>query len=143
MSSPAPTRLTDGSEVLRRPIHPTWAPEGVLQKTAFNPTAKDEKQLSTFRGYLDAGEVHRRWTVDKGNESIGTYGVSVEEVDGCSYVRAADAEQVTLSALDDAEARKEPDHASIDFRTLSKEQRSQAARKLRDHAVARGCLHKP
>lgn len=136
-----PTRLTNAEDLLLRQVHPSWLPNGVLTSAAFKPTAKDDKLLSTLHGSVGAEEAHRRWVEQPERTSAGTWGVKVGEIDGNTFTRAADQQQVSLSALDDAEQRDEPDHVSIDFRDLSKEQRGQAARKLKDHAIARGCLH--
>lgn len=96
--------------------------------------------LSTLRGAVAPAEAHRRWTVDLRNASVGSYGVSVGEVDSVTFTRQSDQAVVRLQAVDDAVTQGR-DHASIVFGELSKGQREQAARKLKDHALARGCLH--
>jgi hypothetical protein len=136
-----PTRLTNADEVFLRQVHPSWLPDGVLTSAAFKPSSKDNKLLSTLHGSVGAEEAHRRWVDQPDRVSAGTWGVTVGEVDNTSFTRTLDQQTVSLAALDDAEQRSEPDHVSIDFRNLSKEQRGQAARKLKDHAAARGCMH--
>jgi hypothetical protein len=99
-------------------------------KTAFAPSERDAGLLSTLHGRIGAAEAYRRWTDVKGFDSIGTYGVEVGEV-----------HNVGLGAVDDS-AVVEPDHVSIDFREAPTKGRiAQLGRKLRDAAVARGCLH--
>lgn len=136
-----PARLTNADEVLLRQVHPSWLPDGVLTSAAFKPSSKDNKLLSTLHGSVGAEEAHRRWVDQADRASAGTWGVTVGEVDDTTFTRAADQQTVSLAALNDAEQRGEPDHVSIDFRDLSKEQRGQAARKLKNHAVARTCMH--
>ena len=141
MTAPGVTRLTNQDEILLRQVHPSWLVDGAPTKAAFNPTPKDDKKLSTLREGVGAEGAYRRWTVNLERASVGTYGIAVAEVDATTFERASDQVAVGLLAVDDAAARGVPDHASVIFTDLSKEQRVQAARKLRQHAVARGCLH--
>lgn len=74
--------------------------------------------------------------MDRGGEgeSVGTYGVSIAEVDGLGDV----------VAIDDAAAMGKPDHASIDMTAVpTAGQLKKKARLLRDHAESLGCLHAP
>lgn len=99
-------------------------------KTAFAPSRRDDGLLSTMHGRVGPAEAYRRWIEEKRLESIGTYGVEVGE-----------ALDLQLGVLDDS-AMVEPDHVSVDFRNVpSKGQVAQIGRKLRDAAVAHGCLH--
>lgn len=127
-----PSALTEAAEQLFRQVHPTQAPDGSPTSEAFVPSKTDQDLLSTSREVIGPQEAFRRWTEDRGYRSVGTYAVTVGE---------AAAEE--LSALDDAETHG-PDHASIDFRDVpSKGKKKQKGRKLRDAAVARGCLYTP
>jgi hypothetical protein len=97
---------------------------------AFTPSKRDAGMLSTLHGRVGPAEAYRRWTHDKGLDSVGTYGVDVGEV-----------QDVGLSAVDDSQVT-EPDHVSIDFREVpTKGMLTQLGRKLRDAAKSRGCLH--
>lgn len=130
--TPEDTVLTRPAELLYRQVHPTQAPNGTVSSEAFNPSARDKDLLSTLREHIGPVEAYRRWTEDKGFHSTGTYAVSVGEVD-----------QQGLQAIDDS-ATTEPDHVSIDYSSAQgKSERKRRSRKLRDAAVARGCLHKP
>lgn len=141
MTAPGVTRLTNQDEILLRQVHPSWLVDGAPTKAAFHPTSKDEKKLSTLREAVGAEEAYRRWTVALKRASVGTYGIAVAEVNATTFERASDQIAVGLLAVDDAVTQGVPDHASVVFTDLSKEQRVQAARKLREHAVARGSLH--
>lgn len=133
MTSPTGSRLTDAQEVLLRQVHPKQRPGGVVSSEAFKPNATDAGLLSTLRGAVAPAEAYRRWIEEEKRLSVGTYGVSVEEVDGRG-----------LAALDDAAAMAKPDHASVDFTALPSGGRvKQAARQLRDLAVQRGSLYEP
>lgn len=131
MTSPATTRLTELDETLLRQVHPTQVTDGGISKEAFIPTPTDKGLLSTLREEVGPQEAHRRWTEDQNKLSVGTYGISV-----------ADVEDAGLTALDDAAASKTPDHASVDFNELTTGgQKKKAARQLRDRATDRGCLY--
>ena len=123
--------MTDRDVRLLRQVHPVLLKSsGEIMGTAFTPSDRDAGLLSTLHGRIGAAEAYRRWTESWGFDSIGTYGLEVGEV-----------HDVGLGALDDS-ALVEPDHISIDFRTVpTKGQIRQIGRKLRDAAVARGCLH--
>ncbi|OIJ25531.1 hypothetical protein UG56_017180 [Nocardioides luteus] len=96
--------------------------------------------LSTMRSAVGAAAAHQRW-VSAGYESIGTYGVSVEEIDEIEVV-LDDGRTCALQALDDADHIEVDDHASIDFTEMpSNGKIRQAARKVRDAAIKRGILY--
>lgn len=140
MTAPAPARLDDQDEVLYRQVHPDFAKGEVVSKTAFLPTKAEDLMLSTLRGHVGPESAYDRWRAQKG-ETVGSYGITVAEVDGTQIKDANSDDVFALYAVDDA-ATQGDDHASVVFTTLpSKGKREQAARKLRDHAVARGCLH--
>lgn len=133
MTAPQTPRLTDADETLFRQVHPTQFPGGVISKEAFIPSVTDKGLLSTLREVIGAQEAHRRWVEDEERESVGTYGVTVAEVD-----------EAGVLAIDDAVATATPDHASVDFTGLtSGGQKKKAARQLRDRATTRGCLYSP
>ena len=112
-----------------------------MTSEAFNPSTRDNLLLSTLRESVGPHEAHRRWTDDLGYKSVGTFGVSVEEIDGTEQ-KMEEGESFSLYAIDDASPVR-PDHASVVFQDMTKGQRKQAARKLRDHALERGCLYQP
>lgn len=129
---PKASRIKD-SETLLRQVHPSQFPNGSPSSEAFVPSELDECLLSTMRERVGPEEAFRRWTVEQERKSVGTFGISVEEVDGEG-----------LAALDDADLIQQPDHASVDFTMIpTKGKRKQIGRRLRDAAVARGCLYRP
>lgn len=132
--------LTDDDELLFRQVHPASIPGGVMQKTAFWPGSADNGLLSTRRqalGGQGAYELH----VKLGGTSVGSYAVTVGEVTRIP-LKDKDGQPASLRVLDDA-AREGEHHASIDYQedALSRGQREQAARKLVEAAVARGCQY--
>lgn len=136
-----PIRLTNYAEVLLRQVHPTHKKaDGTLSAQAFTPTKRDAGLLSTMRGVVGASEAHRRWISD-GRESLGTYGISVEEVEHVA-VDLDGGGTGCLQTFDDAEHIGIEDHASIDFTELPTPGKvRQAGRKIREAAVERGILH--
>lgn len=122
--------LTEGVEILRRQVHPTFLDRGQPSSQAFRPTMKDAGCLSTRRAAMstkDAYEAH----LAEGFASAGTWGISVSAVDeaGCR-------------AVDDSQLAGVPDHhAYIDFRNQSGKQIERSAKALKRNAIERGCLH--
>lgn len=133
--------LTNSDELLLRQVHPIHLKgDGTISKEAFNPSKRDSGLLSTLRGHIGAEEAYRRWTQDMGYQSIGTYGVSVGEVDGV-FVGTPPV-HAGLRAYDDSDQVGVPDHASVDYNAVpSRGLRGQAARKLLKVAEGRGRLH--
>lgn len=122
--------IREASETLLRQVHPSQFPHGEPSSEAFVPSERDKFLLSTLRERVGAQEAYRRWTEDLKKESVGTFGITVGEI-----------ESEGLMAVDDADAIAQPDHASVDFTAVpSKGKRKQIGRRLRDAAVSRGCL---
>lgn len=139
-----PTRLTDRAEVLRRQVHPAQMKhDGTPSSEAFRPNPGDAGMMSTLRGSVEAAEAHRRHVEDHQRESVGTWGLSVGEVDDVEL--AHDGEVLRLQALDDAGHVGLADHASVDFTNMegvvTRGKLRQVSRKLSGHANARGRLH--
>lgn len=129
-----PYRLTDPDEVLLRQVHPDQVEGGGISKVPFLPRRGDNSMVSTLRGYVSPEEAYRRHTEDHGHESVGTWGVAVGE-----------GEEHGVPSWDDSCLPESPaDHASLDYaQHPAVNQRARVARKLRDAAVARGCLFAP
>lgn len=121
-----PTPIDDVDEVLNRQVPSVlWDhAQGRPMSTAFSPSTRDVGMMSTLRGRVDPQEAHRRYTEDLGYESLGTWGVQVGH-----------AQDLNLECVDDGEIGALPsDHASVDFKSLSRGARKVAGRKLRDLA---------
>jgi len=70
------------SDLVYRQVHPSHAPEGVPSSQAFNPTPKDEGQLSVDDSRVfTAEESWDHFTRNLGFQSAGTWAVSIEEVE--------------------------------------------------------------
>lgn len=115
---------------LLRQVHPNFLPEGELSSQAFYPFPKDHGRLSVYDGDLITAEAsYHHYTADLGFSSAGVWGVNCVEVASTSLTSQPDP--ITNS----------PAHAYIDFgRRVDKECRK-LAKKLKEFAVARGCLH--
>ena len=116
--------------LLLRQVHPNFLPEGALSSQAFYPFPKDDGRLSVYDGdQISAEASYHHYTVDLGYSSAGVWGMNCGEVASISLTSQPDP--ITNS----------PAHACIDFgRRVDKECRK-LAKKLKELAVARGCLH--
>lgn len=102
-----------------------------MQSAAFKPGQDHHSMLSTLRERVGPEGAARRHQ-QAGLATAGTWGVSVGE-----------AGTADLPCLDDEDLPDSPpDHASIDFSSLSRKGSIRAAKVLRDAAVARGCLYR-
>lgn len=114
--------------LLLRQISPSWYQNGRVTSLAFKPTKKDGKRLSVYDGdKIDAETSWRHYTEVLKNKSLGVLGVSGDE---CS--------QLSLQFQPDPEPF--PEHAVIDFGTLTNSQTESCAKVLTRHATARGWL---
>ncbi|WP_157571550.1 hypothetical protein [Nocardioides alkalitolerans] len=133
-------------ETLYRQAHPIHKKlDGSLSAGIFTPTKRDQGMLSTHREKIGAAESYRRWTEDLDHDSMGTLGVSLEEIDAVGVASDDGSGQYYgLQAIDDADMIGVPDHASVDFVGVpTPGKRKQAGRKLLEAAVARGFLYQP
>jgi hypothetical protein len=118
--------------LLLRQVHPNFLPEGALSSQAFYPFPKDHGRLSMYDGdKISAAASYRHYTVDLGNASSGVWGVMYEEVAGTGLTSQSDP------------LPNSPAHACIDFGQRADKECRKLAKKLREFAVARGCLHQP
>jgi hypothetical protein len=118
-------------DLVYRQVHPTHAPDGNPSSQAFNPTPKDQKQLSVDDASLvTAGESWSHFTSTLGYKSTGTWAVSCEEIETAGDLT------LVKDPLDDNVA-----HCLIDFSKMnSKGQMKKRAQLLAIKASARGCL---
>lgn len=126
--------LTDQVETLLRQIHPAFYDNGRISSSAFTPTAKDDGRLSVRReSMLSARDSYRDHFECLGLNSIGVAGFSVGE-----------ASEASLRVVDDSALTGSPEaHAYADFRSMSRSQAKDAAKKLRNAASSRGLLYVP
>jgi hypothetical protein len=123
-------------ELLWRQVHPTQIDDGHVRSCVFAPTAKDEGELSVVRGSkVAAKDAFEYYTTQMGFESVGSYGITVDEV-----------AQNGLRAIDDSAgpsaADLPPGHAFVDFRAVPSSSKAQKiGAKLRDLAQARGRVY--
>lgn len=111
---------------LWRQIHPSFVEGGHPGSQAFRPTPKDQGLLSFDDGSLVAAEqAWRRYTVERGRQSVGVLGVLVGEC-------ASEGLRVIPDGLPD------PEHVSVDFTGKSNGERKTISKRLRDCALGRG-----
>lgn len=129
-------QISDKDELLFRQVHPNFVDAGELSSAAFRPTAKDNGQLSVDRSSLTTSEAsYRLHTVSKGLSSAGTYAVSVGDFSEVEVTCYPDP----IAAIGDQPYNAA--HAYGDFTKLSSGRQKTAAKRLRNRAASRGCLH--
>jgi hypothetical protein len=129
------------NDLVYRQVHPSHAPDGTPSSQAFNPTPKDEGQLSVDdAGFVTAEGSWNHFTNGLGFKSIGTWALSVEEIE------TAEGLKLIKSPVVDADnpEKNNPAHCLLDFNDLeSKGERKRRAQKLAIKASARGCQFNP
>ena len=118
--------------LLLRQIHPNWTTDDYVNSPAFRPTPKDGGLLSVYDGDRIAPEdawIH--YTEIEGLTSTGVVAVTVEECERSNL------------PVSHAPTPDNPDHMTIDFNGLSRNQARRMARKLTTFANERGWLFRP
>jgi len=131
----AAVRLADLDELLFRQVHPSWMRGDEATSQAFKPTPKDAGRLSVARASMTTAEAaFQLHTGSRGFASVGTWAVTLEEVDKAP---------VSLRAFHDplTEPVADPAHAYIDFTGRSRKEIETKAKLLLAAARARGRLH--
>jgi hypothetical protein len=124
-----------------RQVNPSWLAEGVPSSQAFGPTPKDDDKLSVD----DASKVSaegswRHFTETLGLRSVGTWAVSMGEVDEAGDLVVAASPKVVA----EDPAKNNLAHCHVDFsRIASKGQKKKRAQHLAIKATERGCLFQP
>lgn len=116
--------------LLLRQVHPAFVEKGYVSSQAFVPFPKDDGLLSVYDGdQISAAKAHKHFTENLQFQSAGVWSVTV-----------AEANRIDLPVrLDPLENFAE--HAVIDFTAHSSKNSRKLAKKLRDGAMSRGCLH--
>lgn len=111
---------------LWRQIHPSFVQGGQPGSQAFRPTPKDQGRLSFDDGHqISAEQAWRRYTEERGLQSVGVLGVRVGEC-------ASEGLGVIPDGVPD------PEHVSVDFTGKSNGERKAISKRLRDNALGRG-----
>ena len=129
--------LEDNEEVLFRQIHPNFYDGSYPGSPQFAPTAKDEGRLSVDRSSNTTAEASHALFTGNGFSSAAVYGVSVGEFGAEKLPCHPDP----LEAQDGLAAN--PAHAYADFSAATASDSRKIAKRLRNVAVKRGCLHSP
>lgn len=118
--------------LLLRQVHPNFIAEGQVSSQAFVPFPKDENKLSLYDGdQISASDSYLHYTEQLRFQSAGVWAVTCEE-----------AAQLNLPSKPDP-LEDFPQHALIDFTSHPATSHRKLAKRLREFAVARGCLHAP
>ena len=129
--------LNDHDEVLFRQIHPKLYENSIPASVLFAPSLKDQSQLSVDRGSLTTPAASHALYTGNGFESAAVYGVSVGEFG----VEKLQCYPDPVPKTDKLAAN--PAHAYADFTAFSPKEGKNIAKRLRNIAVKRGCLHPP
>ena len=134
-------RLPLGPEegVLYRQVHPKLLKDGQPTSVNFRPTDQDEGKWSVDRSSVVSAEQSHTAYLERGLESIGVWGVSVDEVE--STGRQAWADPIAPDP-----AAGEPGneaHSFVDFEQLERKECEKVASLLKRAALARGRLYAP
>lgn len=133
--------LESDEGVLYRQVHPKLFKNGEPTSVNFRPTERDAGKLSVDRSSIVAAEQAFVHYVERcGRESVGVWGVTVDEVRDCG--RSAIADPIPEDNPEGEPAN--PAHAFVDFRDLTRRPECEAVAKiLKRAAIARGRLHPP
>lgn len=121
------------STLLLRQVHPNFLEDGVPSSLAFLPKQSDQGKLSVYDGdQVSPVQSHAHYTDILNLASTGVWAITKEEADEVGTIAEHDP-------LPDFDA-----HAILDFNQLPQSSNKtwrKAAKKLKAHAIQRGCLH--
>jgi hypothetical protein len=118
--------------LLLRQVHPQFMKDDQLTSQAFFPFPKDNGRLSVYDGdQISAEASYRHYTEVLGLQSRGVWAVSGTESTTLGLAHVPDP------------LPESPAHAVIDFGQRVEKECRKLAKRLREHAVQRGCLHAP
>ena len=127
----------NASELLWRQIHPKYTDRGIITEQAFQPGSSDPKRLSCSRESLQTPQgAYEHHTAKLELQSAGTAAVSVEEAISAG-TRPVDDSQVQT------QVPPTPGHTYLDYRALTKTERSFARDELAEYATERGFVFRP
>lgn len=128
-------RLTEGSEVLFRQIHPDLMQDGEPSSSNFRPKDADENKLSVDREALTTADAAFALYTGNGFTSSAVYGVSVAEFEQ----HGIPCEEDPLVAT--ATLASNPAHAVADFTGIGGSKQKTLAKRIKQAAITRGVLH--
>lgn len=124
--------MNANTTILLRQVHPQFIPDGRLSSQAFLPFPKDGGMPSVYDGdMISPQDSHRHYTEVLKFDSDSVWGVSSGEVFAEGLTCRSDAEDHF------------PAHAVIDFSAHPEKSFRKLAKKLKEMAIARGCLYPP
>lgn len=124
-----------------RQVNPNWLSNGMPNSQAFFPMPKDKDLLSVDDSALvSAVDAWRHFTRKLGFQSVGTWAVSVADVEGAQDLIVCAS---PLVVAEDS-SKNNPAHCHVDFSQVSsKSQKKHKAQLLALKASARGCQYVP
>lgn len=129
------TLLTDKNEVLYRQIHPEYFTDGEPSSDRFKPYPSDNGFMSTDRASLISPVESHRMYVSQGKASAAVFGLSVGEFGNENIPCSADP------VTDEAGVVTNAAHALADYNQHDPKKYKLVAKRLKQLAMERGCLH--
>ena len=130
-------RLSDGTEVLFRQVHPNFLDKGEPSSNRFLPSSADENQLSVDRSAMTTASAAHALYTQSGRQSGAVFGVSVSEFGGETVECFHDPIEANGTQL------ANPAHALANYSKMDSKAQKAAAQRLKKLAIARGCLFVP
>lgn len=125
----------DPEELLFRQIHPHSLEKGEPSSDRFRPYASDQNRMSVDRSaHTTAAESHALYLAN-GRQSAAVFGLAVAELSAESITCLVDPLAATSTQLENAA------HALADYSAHTEKAQKNVAKKLKQLAIARGCLH--
>lgn len=130
-------QLTDDAEVLFRHVHPNFLHDGEPSSSRFMPSEKDQNRLSLDRSSLITAQKAFELFTSTGKKCAAVFGLTVAEF-GTENVPC-----VEDPIANDPDLPDNPAHALADYSAHESARHKLIAKRLKNHALKRGCLYKP
>ncbi len=128
-------KLSDDENLLFRQIHPNFVQDGIPSSQPFVPNANDQGKLSLDRSVkTTAADAFERY-LSAGRQTTAVYGVTVKEFG-----------EERIDCFKDPIVADDPkfenlSHAFANYSPFSDKEKKIKAKRIKHHALARGCLH--
>ena len=127
--------LSEDEDVLFRQVHPNFIQDGIPSSQPFVPTQKDNSKLSVDRSKLTNAEAAFDRFIESGQFSDAVYGVTVAEF------ATQGVECFSDPIVDPDPKLSNPTHAYANYSPFSVNAQKNKAKRIKQHALARGRLH--
>ncbi len=122
-------KLSNGTELLLRQIHPNMVQEGRPTSLAFRPNGNDAGRLSSDRGSMLTPRVAFEAYLARQRQTAGTWAISVAEYSQAGLASYSDPIEENIA------------HAIIDFTTKAQTEWRSLSKRFQVHSTNRGILY--